>query len=244
VEGHVRAVLFDAGNTLIYVHPERVADILRAAGAPVDAAGVREAERAARRRLHDVIDDGQLGTEPEVWRAYFSTLFRRSGVPAEGMEQAGRMLRDTHAHDHLWTWVEEGTVEALEALAAAGYRLAVISNADGRVESVLRDVGLARHFEFVMDSEVVGVSKPDPTIFLEGCRRLGLAPEACLYVGDLYPVDYVGATGAGLHGVLLDPLALHRGRAPRVSTLGEIESFLSNGLASGGPAFPQGPTHS
>lgn len=225
----IEAVLFDAGNTLIYVHPGRVAEILRTAGADVDAQGVRRAERAARRRLNEVIDDGHLGTEPEVWRAYFSTLFRESGVPETGMEEAGRLLRETHALNHLWTWVEPGTVDALESLASAGYRLAVISNADGRVESVLRDVGLRPHFEFVVDSEVVGVAKPDPAIFREGCRRLGLEPETCLYVGDLYPVDYVGATGAGLRGVLLDPLALHEGRAPTVPTLGGLVPFLADG---------------
>ncbi len=238
MNGRVKVVLFDAGNTLVYVHPGRVAEILRAAGARIDAEGVRGAERLARRRLHDVIDDGSLGTEPEVWRDYFSTLFREAGVPEAALDEAGRLLHEAHAREHLWTWVEDGTGEALDAVAAAGYRLAVISNADGRVEGVLRDVGLRSRFEFVMDSDVVGMEKPDPAIFLEACRRLGIAPGACLYVGDLYPVDYLGATRAGLHGVLLDPLRLHEGRAPTIASLGELAAYLKGGRPGPGPGFP------
>ena len=85
------------------------------------------------------------------------------------------------------------------------------------------------HFEFVVDSELFGVTKPDPEIFLEGCRRMGLPPEECLYVGDLYPVDYLGATRAGLQAVLFDPWDFHVGEAPRIRSLGELPSLLANG---------------
>ncbi len=221
-----RAILFDAGNTLVYADPLRMAEIFREAGADADVAAVRTAERAARRVLHDAVTDGHQGTEPDLWRAYFLHLFEGSGVPAEAMEDVGARIRDVHRADHLWTGVAEGTADALEELAGVGYRLGVISNADGRVEGVLERVGLRDHFEFVVDSEVVGVAKPDPAIFHEGCRRLDLPPEECLYVGDLYPVDYLGARGAGLDAVLLDPPGWHAERAPGVASLGELAGWL------------------
>lgn len=226
VNKNSRAVLFDAGNTLVYADPWRMAGIFTEAGWPVGGEEVRIAELAARRRLQEALRDGQVGTEPEVWREYFSSLFDGVGVPPEGHVDVGRRIREVHATDHLWTHIAEGTDEALEALAGMGYRLAVISNADGRMEALLEQVGLRRHFEFVLDSEVMGVEKPDPAIFREGCRLLGLPPASCLYVGDLYPVDYLGATGAGLDAVLLDPLGLHEGRAPRVGTLAELAAFV------------------
>ena len=222
-----RAILFDAGNTLVYADPWRMARIFTDAGWPVAGDDVQAAELSARRRLHEAIQDGHVGTEPEVWREYFSSLFEGAGVPPGGREEVGRRVRSVHAADHLWTHVADGTALALEELADLGYRLAVISNADGRMERLLERVGLRRHFEFVLDSEVVGVEKPDPSIFLQGCRLLGLPPSACLYVGDLYPVDYLGATGAGLDAVLLDPMGLYEGRAPRVGTLGELPAFVS-----------------
>lgn len=222
-----RAILFDAGNTLVYADPERMARIFADAGWPAPADRVREAELLARRQLHEAIGAGQVGTEPELWKHYFASLFLGAGVPPEGMEAVGRGLRRVHATEHLWTHVAEGTTEALEALLASGYRLAVISNADGRMESLLEQVGLRRHVEFVVDSGILGVEKPDPAIFHEGCRRLGIEPAQCLYVGDLYPVDYLGARGAGLDAVLLDPMRLHEGRAPRITTLGELPGFVA-----------------
>ena len=213
----------------------RLARIFTEAGWPADGERVRAAELAARRRLHEAIRDGHVGTEPEVWREYFSSLFEGVGVGPEGRGDVGRRIRDVHAADHLWTYVAEGTVDALRALSAQGHRLAVISNADGRMEELLDRVGLRRHFEFVLDSEKVGVEKPDPAIFLEACRLLDLPPSACLYVGDLYPVDYLGAVGAGLNAVLLDPMGFHEGRAPRVATLGELPAFVAGGTPGPSP---------
>lgn len=227
MEANGRAILFDAGNTLVYADPSRMARIFTDAGWPADEEKVRAAELSARRRLHEAIRDGHVGTEPEVWREFFASLFEGAGVPHEGRGEVGRRIREVHAVDHLWTHVADGTADALEALADLGYRLAVISNADGRMEELLAQVGLRDHFEFVLDSQVMGVEKPDPAIFHEGCRLLGLPPSVCVYVGDLYPVDYLGAVGAGLDAVLLDPMGLYEGRVPRVSTLGELAAYLS-----------------
>ena len=225
----VEAVLFDAGNTLVYAHPGRLAEIFRSEGSEVDEDRVADAELQARRSLNAAIKQGHAGTEPHVWHEYFTALFRNGGVSPDRMEAVGRKVRDIHAVDHLWTGVAPGTEDALSALLAAGLRLAVISNADGRIESVLERCGLRPYFEFVVDSEVVGVEKPDRAIFMEGCRRLDLSPASCLYVGDLYPVDYVGATAAGMSAVLLDPLGLYDHRVPTVASLSELPDYVASG---------------
>lgn len=202
----VRAVLLDAGNTLVFVDRHRVLEVYRIHGVEADESVFLEAEFQAREVLIQRIGEGGTGTEAHVWKGYFETLFARSGVPAHRMEQVGEALVRIHREEHLWTWVEDGTAEALESLREAGYRLAVISNADGRIEALLQSRGLRDHFEFVIDSEVVGVEKPDPRIFRAAVERMGVEPHECLYVGDLYPVDVVGARGAGLQAVLLDPM--------------------------------------
>ena len=81
----------------------------------------------------------------------------------------------------------------------------MVSNADGRVQELLGHVGLERYFEFVVDSQVVGISKPDPRIFRTALDRLRVEPRRTLYVGDLYPVDVAGARSAGMEALLLDP---------------------------------------
>jgi putative hydrolase of the HAD superfamily len=223
---NVSAVLFDAGNTLVSLDPRELAQIFRLVGGETDLVRIQEEELQARRVLHHAISDGHIGTEPEVWHAYFVALFEACGVPERSMEEAGRELRNRHRERHLWTQVQQGAHQVLGGLRREGYRLAVISNADGRIQGLLEHVGLLPHFEFVIDSEIVGLEKPDAAIFLEGCRRLTLPPEECLYVGDLYPVDYVGARAAGLQAVLLDPLVLHRRRAMTITTLADLPALL------------------
>jgi putative hydrolase of the HAD superfamily len=56
------------------------------------------------------------------------------------------------------------------------------------VDALLEAVGLREHFDFVIDSALVGVEKPDPRIFRMGLERLGVAPEEAVYVGDIYEI--------------------------------------------------------
>lgn len=200
-----RAVLFDAGNTLVFIDRDRILEIFRKMGLDPDEARFGEAEREARFELSTNEKEGLSGTERQVWMDYFATLFRRSGVPEEVTGAVAERLREVHATDHLWSHVDPRTPEALETLLDRGHRLAVVSNADGRVEALLEDRGLTPYLEFVIDSHVVGVAKPDPGIFRIALDRLGLPAEDVLYVGDLYAVDVKGARAAGLEAVLLDP---------------------------------------
>lgn len=239
----IRAILLDAGNTLLFVDPERVLRVLRDEGVEADRTAFREAEYRARRTLAGVVEDGHRGTEDHVWEHYFLTLFEECGVPPERMDVVGRRLQRMHRENHLWTHVEEGTHEALEALAGAGYRLAVVSNADGRVEDLLERAGLRSHLEFVVDSHAVGVEKPDPEIFRHALRRLGLEAGDCLYVGDLYPVDVVGAREAGLEAVLLDPFDRLEAPVDRIPSVTHLPAYLEEdgGLEVAGRRAPEEP---
>lgn len=191
-------------------------------------------------------DDGApppSGTEDHVWREYFLTLFRECGVSEADMPAVGERIKEIHDADHLWSHVEEDTAAVLDALLEAGYRLAVVSNADGRVERLLEDVGVRDRFEFVLDSHVVGVEKPDPRIFLQACERLGVEPERCLYVGDLYPVDVVGARAAGLRAVLLDPLGRLEYPVDTIRGLGELISYLADAPGAPRAVGEEPPSH-
>ena len=67
---------------------------------------------------------------------------------------------------------------------------------------------------------------------------MGLAPSDCLYVGDLYPVDVVGARGAGMDAVLLDPLGVLDFPVDRIPTVSDLPAYMvaRNGGSSPGPA--------
>ena len=84
----------------------------------------------------------------------------------------------------------EGMVHFLErryeaalacALQAVGLRVAVVSNSDGRAERHLENADMLRGIEFVVDSHLVGIEKPDPAIFAVALGRLG-TPEEVAHV--------------------------------------------------------------
>ncbi len=222
----IRAIFFDAGNTLIFIDPRVVLPVFRDHGADVSEERFRSAELTARARLSRRVDEGASGTEPEVWRAYFLELMRGSGVPENQLEAVGSRITEIHRKKHLWTHIDPSTGPALQRLEADGYRMAVISNADGRVEGLIRGAGLLDFFEFVLDSEIEGVEKPDPEIFLRACRRMGVEPAESLYLGDLYPVDVLGAVRAGLHAVLLDPRDELRYPVDRIPDVAALPAYL------------------
>ncbi|HSG48146.1 MAG TPA: HAD family hydrolase, partial [Longimicrobiales bacterium] len=137
------AVVLDAGNTLVFVDPVRTGEILRCHGAPGDPERFTRAEREARTLLSRTVEEGIAGTEDHFWQVYFATLYRGMGLPEAAWPAATEDLMTLHAREHLWSHVAPGTGEALQRILDAGHRLAVVSNADGRVEGLLRDVGLA-----------------------------------------------------------------------------------------------------
>ena len=230
----IRAVLFDAGNTLISLDYERLAGGVSAAvGREVSAALLRSRAPEAAAAL-------ELGTGSDRERAvsYLEALFLLSGVRHEELEAVRVEVTRLHHERHLWIGVEPGTVEALEQLRAAGLRLGVVSNSDGKVDAALAAAGLRPYFELVVDSSHAGVEKPDPRIFAVAVETMGIAPAEAAYVGDVYEVDVVGARRAGLSPVLLDPHGLHATvDVPIIQSLADLPGLIAAGVP--GRAFTQ-----
>jgi putative hydrolase of the HAD superfamily len=234
VRAPVRAVLFDAGNTLIALDYDRLAGGVSAAvGRTISADQLRARASEAAAAL-----ERGTGTDRERASAYLEALFLLAGVRHEELDRVRGEVVRLHQERHLWIGVAPGTVEALARLRAAGVRLGVVSNSDGQVDAALAEAGLRPFFEVVVDSTVAGVEKPDPRIFRVALEALGVPASETVYVGDVYEVDVVGARGAGMHPVLLDPHAFHAGRdVATVRTLAELPDLLGAGLS--GSAFTQ-----
>ena len=228
----MKAVLFDAGGTLVHIDYQRVAGVVhRVLGRQVHVRDFIAAEYAARAAVEAGMAKGDLPTDNDRWSVHFRTMLASIGV---GTEEFGRVAPEVmaeHKRKHLWTHVQPGTSEGLAALHQAGYLLGVISNADGRIEQLLEVVGLRRHFAFVVDSGAVGVEKPDARIFeiaLARARESGeqwasLGAGDCFYVGDIHPIDVVGSRNVGMVPVLLDPLGRYGERGCRCIT--DVPSF-------------------
>lgn len=194
-----RAVLFDAGGTLLFLDYPRLAEGVGAAcGLPLTAATLEACAPAAAREL-----EREAGTDRERAGRYLEALFLGAGVPADRWSDARAALYALHRECHLWSGGDARTGEALGRLRERGVRLGVVSNSDGRVDEALTAAGLRDYFEVVVDSGVAGIEKPDPRIFALALAQLGVAASETLYVGDVHEVDVVGARRAGMAAALV-----------------------------------------
>jgi putative hydrolase of the HAD superfamily len=135
------------------------------------------------------------------------------------------LVRNTQNSAH-WDLIMPGTRAALDRISNK-FRIAVISNADGKIENILSRCGIAECFETITDSGIVGFEKPRPEIFQAALKTMNARADESLYVGDVYSVDYVGATNAGMHAVLFDVAGAYPDRPePRVESLAQLESWL------------------
>jgi putative hydrolase of the HAD superfamily len=120
-------------------------------------------------------------------------------------------------------------VPALDALAARGLRLAVVSNWDCDLPRLLGELGVADRFGAICVSAVVGAAKPDPAIFRYALGRLGVGPAAALHCGDLPEADCAGARRAGVRAVLVDRRGtLPESGCPRLRDLIGLASWAAS----------------
>ncbi len=138
----------------------------------------------------------------QVWTEY---IFPDHGLPRDRLLEAAEDLTFFYeTHFYIRTLRPEAPV-ALEALRERGLRLSVISNIISRrmVQVKLAEYGIAHFFDPVVTSSNFGWRKPNPHIFLETARLLGLLPIECAYVGDTVSRDVSGARRAGYGLVIL-----------------------------------------
>ena len=216
--GPISAILLDAGGVLLFPAPELLLPPLHAAGLEPTVA---ELERAHYRAMADCDRPGREPPGGQWWREYLRDFAAACGVPAADVDAVASDivgLTDGFA----WTHVGPGVAGALRGIAALGLPVGIVSNSTGQVEQALRrlDVCFAPGGDVVgdqvegvdvgavIDSAVVGVSKPDPQIFALALAALGLSDvdrSTVVHVGDSLRYDVAGALAAGVRPLHLDP---------------------------------------
>jgi len=226
------AVLLDAGGVLVLPDPNRVIDAFARAECDVNAAVLVGAHYHAATRFST--DRDAEADWAACWLSYLQAYIEWCGVAEDEHEEAHRHVDSEFADAALWVDVVPGIRDGLRALASAGVRLGVVSNADGMMGQRLAQLevcqvgpGIAVEVECVIDSGNVGIMKPDPRIFHAALEVMGIGPDEALYVGDMPAIDVVGARRAGLRPVLMDPLGLHHGADyDRTSSLVELAAWI------------------
>ena len=219
---NIQAVTFDAGGTLIKPWPSVghvYAEVAMHHGLKEISAAVLDERFAANWRELKQFNHGR-----EEWAALVDKVF--AGLsPKPPSEWFFAELYQRFAEPPAWH-IFEDVKPAIDALAGLGLNLAVISNWDERLEPLLEALELRKYFETVIVSREIGFSKPSPVIFEHAARKLGLAPEYILHVGDSPREDVEGAQAAGFKALLI---ARNRDApvAGTVRSLGDLERLLN-----------------
>lgn len=103
------------------------------------------------------------------------------------------MARRTQAFD--------GIDEVLAGIEACGLRWGIVTNKPGFLtDELVQRIGWDKRACAVVSGDTLPVKKPDPAPVLLACKRGGLTPERCLFVGDDHR-DIKAGAAAGLYTV-------------------------------------------
>jgi putative hydrolase of the HAD superfamily len=218
----LEAIFFDVGNTLLFPDRAHILAPLHQRKLIPSLEQWHAIERTTKKEFDEIMQhDGKA--DQSFWYLFFSHLLEELGVRDDGLRD--QMVNATRVSAN-WGDIRPGTREILQRLGQR-YRLAVISNADGKIADLLERCRIADCFHVITDSGLVGYEKPHPAIFQAAMRAMDATPEQSLYVGDVYSVDYVGATRAGMQAILFDVSGAYRESGkPRVESLEELEMKL------------------
>lgn len=225
----IRAVLFDAGDTLIYMpnNPETtLQEVCRQWGLVVSDEDARRACRQSERYYsqHYLTYKGDHG---EFWRRFHGEGLRSLGIDDPTGEKADYL---SHIFGRQGVWLAfPDAASVCQQLRSMGLKLAVVSNGPNTTSDLLAQSGLLPYFDLVVASQDLGIQKPDPRIFLFALDKLGVSSQEALFVGDLFDVDVLGAKAAGINAVMIDRHSPNaRADCPVIRNLEELIPLITS----------------
>ena len=209
----VKAVIFDLWETLIDWDRESAARMLQEVDALV---GNGFAERWDTSNLRYV--------------APIRTALAEADVPAELVEEICALRLRYHRRSLI---PRPGAVETLRRLRDQGYLVGLITVCSEDIEVLWPESAFAGLFDAEIFSSRVGLSKPDPRIYLACCEALGVEPHEAVFVGDGANDELEGARRVGMDAILIhregeDPLwGLDAWDGPRVTSIPGVLDVLT-----------------
>lgn len=186
----VKAVLFDLDNTLVD------SDLAFAAWADWFARerlGLGDDDEIAEEAARIVQSDADAGISRE---ARLRALWERHSTVLEPLEAL--MTAFPAQLLNVLPPMNVAAGRLLAVLDAAAVPWGIVSNGAASQLDKIRKLALDSRTSCLLISEIVGVRKPAPEIFLAAAKQLGAAPREILFVGDHPTADIGGASGVGM----------------------------------------------
>jgi putative hydrolase of the HAD superfamily len=205
----IRAILFDAAGTLFFLTKtvgDHYAYVGREVGLDLDAEQLERAFHTAWKQMprRSAIDGPRENDDKGWWRELVGHVFDQVAPSVNKLDCDNffEVAYEHFAESGVWELYPE-VPEVLKELAPR-FRLAVISNFDGRLRLILQHLGMSKFFSQVFISSELGADKPDPEIFRRALNLIHLNANEVLHVGDDSERDWEAASTAGLRIFRLD----------------------------------------
>jgi putative hydrolase of the HAD superfamily len=175
MKAKIKFIFFDVGNTLLFPNRKRIHAPLAERGIVDNPEHLRDLECRTKNQFDGMMTKNG-STDHSFWWMFYSQLLSEIGMEDDAIrDQLVTGIRNSGN----WDQIRPGTAERLREIAER-YEIAVISNADGRIEDVLAKCGIAPCFRTITDSGLVGYEKPHPEIFRQALASMNAAPAESL----------------------------------------------------------------
>lgn len=236
MKGEIEAIFLDVGNTLRIVVEDK--DFMTQARKELRTlVGATESEddffekidtkwKIYRKQSKETLLEA---SEKELW-----TKWLLPDYPADKIGSlAGKLTRLWRDHDGRRVPRPDATSTIIE-LHKRGYLLGIIANTitETEIPDWMEAEGISGYFKAVVLSSKVRIRKPNPEIYWEAARRIGVEPAKCAYLGDnpVRDVEGTRAAGFGMMIVFLEPATLAKepptGEIKADYTIREIHELL------------------
>ena len=238
--GAALAVSFDYGHVLggldvgeIVARAVEAGHLERGGDHARVVARMREALAEAYRAHDESIARGE--GHARAWHELMKVMARRAPIQERDLDAFVARLWSDQPTRNLWRDVPDDARAMLDAIATAGVKMVVTSNSEGRAKELLHELGIGARFVEILDSGVLGVSKPDRRIFERAAGVVGVPLSKLVHVGDSEAADVVGAKDAGAWAVRFDAFLPGAASRPtiahaRATTFDELRAELANAL--------------
>src|ERR1043166_1468067 len=205
----LKAIFFDAVGTLFYLTRSvghHYALVGEQVGLKLDADKLDRAFASAWKRMppRPAVDRPRPDDDTGWWRELVDLVLNDAAPSLNELDRDNffEVAYEHFAEPGVWQLYPEIS-DVLEKLTPR-FRLAVISNFDGRLRFILENLGISNFFQHVFISSEVGADKPDPEIYRRALDLAQMQPNEVLHVGDDPERDWKGASTAGLSIFELD----------------------------------------
>jgi putative hydrolase of the HAD superfamily len=205
----IKAIFFDAVGTLFRLTKtvgDHYAYVGREVGLDLDAQNLERAFHLAWKQMPQraAIDGPRENDDKGWWRELVNRVLEQVAPSLSEFDRDNffEVAYEHFAEAGVWELYPEvrGVLEELQPR----FRLAVISNFDGRLRLILEHLGISKFFRHVFVSSELGADKPDPEIYRRALKFIDLKPNEVLHVGDDPGRDWEAASAAGLSIFRLD----------------------------------------